>query len=427
VGATRGRDVRRVAMLSVHTSPLAQPGFGDAGGMNIYVLELARQLARFGVESEIFTRATASDQPPAVRVEPGVTVRHVMAGPFEGLTKVDLPSQLCSFAREVLRVEAEHAPYRYDVVHSHYWLSGQVGAVARDRWSVPLIHTMHTMAKVKNATGIAGEPPEPLTRIVGEQQVVDAADRLIANTTGEAADLIRHYDADLRLVDVVHPGVDLTVFAPRPRPAVRDELGLPPDARVLLFAGRLQPLKAPDVLLRAARELLDRGREPTDRLVVVIVGGQSGTGPDQPRALRELVDELGLGDVVRLEPALPPTELARWYSAADVVCVPSYSESFGLVALEAQACGTPVAAAAVGGLPTAVVDGRTGRLVSGHDPVEWARVLDDMLAAPARLKLMGRRAARHAARFGWHQTARETMRVYRAAMAEIPRPRIAVS
>ena len=427
MGATQGRDVRRVAMLSVHTSPLAQPGFGDAGGMNVYVLELARQLARFGVESEIFTRATASDQPPAVRVEPGVTVRHVMAGPFEGLTKVDLPSQLCSFAREVLRVEAEHTPYRYDVIHSHYWLSGQVGAVARDRWSVPLIHTMHTMAKVKNAAGIAGEPPEPLTRIVGEQQVVDAADRLIANTTGEAADLIRHYDADPRLVDVVHPGVDLTAFAPRPRLAVRDELDLPPDARVLLFAGRLQPLKAPDVLLRAARELLDRGREPADRLVVVIVGGQSGSGPDQPRALGELVVELGLGDVVRLEPALPPAELARWYSAADIVCVPSYSESFGLVALEAQACGTPVAAAAVGGLPTAVVDGRTGRLVSGHDPAGWARVLDDMLASPTRLKLMGRRAARHATEFGWDHTARETMRVYRAAMAEIPRPRIAVS
>ena len=414
-------------MLSVHTSPLAQPGFGDAGGMNVYVLELARQLARSGVESEIFTRATGSDQPPAVRVEPGVTVRNVMAGPFEGLTKADLSSQLCTFVREVLRVEAEHAPYRYDLIHSHYWLSGQVGAAARDRWSVPLIHTMHTMAKVKNAAGVAGEPPEPLTRIVGEQQVVDAADRLIANTLGEADDLIRHYDADPGLVDVVHPGVDLAAFAPHPRRAVRDELGIRPDARVLLFAGRLQPLKAPDVLIRAARSLLDRAPGLADRLVVAVVGGQSGPGPDQPEALRRLVSELGLADVVRFEPAMASEQLARWYSAADVVCVPSYSESFGLVALEAQACGTPVAAAAVGGLPTAVRDRRTGRLVSGHDPVVWARVLDEMLASPARLQLMGRLAERHAARFGWGQTAVETMRVYRAAMAELPRPRLAVS
>jgi D-inositol-3-phosphate glycosyltransferase len=425
VGAER--DVRRVAMLSVHTSPLAQPGFGDAGGMNVYVLELARQLARFGVESEIFTRATSSDLPPAVRVEPGVTVRHVMAGPFEGLTKADLSSQLCTFVREVLRVEAAHTPYRYDLIHSHYWLSGQVGAVARDRWSVPLIHTMHTMAKVKNAAGVAGEPPEPLTRIVGEEQVVEAADRLIANTSGEADDLVRHYDADPRLVDVVHPGVDLSVFAPQPRQEVRDELGLPSDARMLLFAGRLQPLKAPDVLLRAARELLDREPGWADRLAVVVVGGQSGDGVDQVHALRHLAAQLGIGHLLRLEPAQPPAQLARWYSAADLVCVPSYSESFGLVALEAQACGTPVVATAVGGLPTAVRDGRTGRLVDGHDPAEWARVLDELLSAPARLSLMGRRAARHAATFGWDRTARETMQVYRAAMAEHRRPRIAVS
>src|SRR5918996_5857655 len=228
VGA--GRDVRRVAMLSVHTSPLAQPGFGDAGGMNVYVLELARQLARFGVESEIFTRATSSDQRPAVRVEPGVTVRHVMAGPFEGLTKADLPSQLCTFVREVLGVEASHAPYHYDVIHSHYWLSGQVGAVARDRWAVPLIHTMHTTAKVKNAAGIADATAEPLTRIVGEEQVVDAADRLIANTAGEADELVRYYAADPDRIDVVHPGVDLAAFAPTPRARVRRALGLPDDA-----------------------------------------------------------------------------------------------------------------------------------------------------------------------------------------------------
>jgi D-inositol-3-phosphate glycosyltransferase len=427
VGGRRGHDVKRVAMLSVHTSPLAQPGFGDAGGMNVYVLELARQLARFGVESEIFTRATASDQPPAVRVEPGVTVRHVVAGPFEGLTKADLPSQLCTFARDVLRIEAAHAPYRYDVIHSHYWLSGQVGAVARERWSVPLIHTMHTMAKVKNAAAVDGETAEPLTRIVGEEQVVDAADRLVASTAEEADALIRHYDADPRRVDVVHPGVDLAAFTPTGRDRARRELGLRPDAPVLLFAGRLQPLKAPDVVLRAARALLDRSPTLRGRLLVVVAGGQSGAGPDQSVALRELAGELGIGDVVRYEPALPRERLAQWYAAASLVCVPSYSESFGLVALEAQACGTPVVASDVGGLPTAIRDGRSGRLVHGHDPVDWARTIDELLSAPTRLALMGRHAVRHAAAFGWDRTAHETMRVYRAAMADLPRPRVAVS
>jgi D-inositol-3-phosphate glycosyltransferase len=427
VGGTRGRDVKRVAMVSLHTSPLARPGFGDAGGMNVYVLELAKQLARFGVETEIFTRATASDQPPAVRVEPGVTVRHVMAGPFEGLTKADLPSQLCTFVRDVLRIEADHAPCRYDVVHSHYWLSGQVGAVARERWSVPLIHTMHTMAKVKNAADIEGEAAEPLSRIVGEEQVVEAADRLIASTAEEAVELVRYYDADPARVDVVAPGVDLAAFAPAGRDRARRELGLPADAHVLLFAGRLQPLKAPDIVLRAARELLDRSPGLRTRLLVVVAGGQSGAGPDQLVALRELARELGIADVVRFEPALHRERLAQWYAAASLVCVPSYSESFGLVALEAQACGTPVVAADVGGLPTAVRDGRSGRLVRGHDPVAWARTIDELLSAPVRLELMGRQAIRHAASFGWDRTARDTMRVYRAAMAEVPRPRIAVS
>ncbi len=414
-------------MLSVHTSPLAQPGFGDAGGMNVYVLELARQLARHGVESEIFTRATSSDQRPAVRVEPGVTVRHVMAGPFEGLTKVDLPSQLCTFVRDVLRVEAEHAPYRYDVIHSHYWLSGQVGTVARERWSVPLIHSMHTTAKVKNSVAIAGEPAEPLTRIVGEEQVVEAADRLIANTAEEADELIGYYNADPARVDVVHPGVDLTAFAPTGQDQARRELGLPLDAPVLLFAGRLQPLKAPDVVLRTARELIERSPALADQLVVGVIGGQSGDGPDQPVALRRLAGDLGLDSVVRFEPALPRTELARWYAAASLVCVPSYSESFGLVAIEAQACGTPVVAAAVGGLPTAVRDGQTGWLVASHDPIAWARAIEYLLSDQSRLARMGRRAVRHAGEFGWDRTARETLQVYGAAMADLPRPRIAAS
>src|SRR5271154_3874003 len=205
---------RRVAVLAVHTSPLAQPGIGDAGGMNVYVLQSALHLARRGVEVEIFTRATASADPPIVRVAPGVLVRNVVAGPFEGLDKYNLPTHLCGLAAGVLRAEAPPEPGYYDIVHSHYWLSGQVGWLARDRWAVPLVHTAHTLAAVKNAALADGDAPEPPLRAVGEQQVVDEADRLIVNTEHEAQQLISLHHADPSRIDVVHPGVDLQTFTP---------------------------------------------------------------------------------------------------------------------------------------------------------------------------------------------------------------------
>ncbi|CPR11731.1 mannosyltransferase [Mycobacterium bohemicum DSM 44277] len=220
----RRDDPRRVAVLAVHTSPLAQPGTGDAGGMNVYVLQTALHLARRGVEVEIFTRATASTAPPVERVAPGVLVRNVVAGPFEGLDKYDLPTQLCAFAAGVLRAEASHEPGYYDIVHSHYWLSGQVGWLARDRWAVPLVHTAHTLAAVKNAALADGDAPEPPLRTVGEQQVVDEADRLIVNTEDEAKQLITIHRADPARIDVVHPGVDLQVFRPGDRRAARAAL-----------------------------------------------------------------------------------------------------------------------------------------------------------------------------------------------------------
>ena len=407
--------IRRMAMISLHTSPLDQPGMGDAGGMNVYVVEVARRLAARGIEVDIFTRATSSLLDPVVQMADGVQVTNVHAGPFEGLTKDQLPGQLCVFAREVLRAEASKPLGHYDVLHSHYWLSGQVGALARDRWGVPLVHSMHTMAKVKNEALAEGDTPEPSVRVIGEEQVVEAADVLIANTDLEAKQLINLYDAEPARVEVVHPGVDTAVFRPQDQAAARAARGIPADALVLLFAGRIQPLKAPDVLLHATAELLRLRPVLRRRLVVPIVGGPSGSGLERPTALANLADELRITDVVRFVPPVPQHELAGWYSAATLVAVPSYNESFGLVAVEAQAAGAPVVAAAVGGLTTVVRHGRSGLLVDSHDPLDWARALEPVVVDPAYRDRLAAGAIAQARHFSWDATAAQTLEVYERA------------
>lgn len=405
----------RVAMVSVHTSPLAQPGTGDAGGLNVYVAETAKELARRGVEVEIFTRATSGADPAVVELADGVTVEHILAGPYEGLPKEELPSQLCAFAAGLMRAQASRPEGWYDVVHSHYWLSGQVGQVIADRWDIPLVHTMHTMARVKNLHLAAGDAPEPSRREIGEVQVVRTADRIVANTAEEAGELVDLYQADPDRLAVVPPGVDLATFRPGERAAARRALGVAPHARLLLFVGRIQPLKAPDVLVRAVAQVLHRRPEWAPDLVVGILGGASGAGLDHVAALRALVDELGVRDHVRFVPPVGREELARWYRAADLVAVPSYSESFGLVAVEAQACGTPVVAARVGGLPTAV--GQAGVLVDGHDVTAWADALESLLADDVRRAGLGRRAVQHAQAFGWGATVDRLLAAYDAAVA----------
>ena len=406
---------RRVAVLSVHTSPLEQPGTGDAGGMNVYVVETSKRLAERGVEVEIFTRATSSDLPPIVQLAPGVTVRHLVAGPFEGLSKEDLPAQLCALTSGVLRVEAQHEPGWYDVVHSHYWLSGQVGWLASERWGAPLVHTAHTLAKVKNLALADGDAPEPLRRVVGEEQVVAAADRLIANTADEARQLVELYDAEAARVVTVAPGVDLEHFRPGEASGARTRLGIPPDAVVLLFVGRIQPLKAPDVLLRAAARMLEQDPSLRDRLVVAVVGGPSGSGLAEPQALQQLASELRIDGITRFEAPSTNGRLLDWYRAATVVAVPSHNESFGLVALEAQACGTPVVATDVGGLRTTVRDGVSGLLVPGHGADDWA---DALTRAVAERRRLSPGAVAHAAGFSWSRTADRLLATYRDALAD---------
>ncbi|MFC8505130.1 D-inositol-3-phosphate glycosyltransferase [Streptomyces sp. NPDC057411] len=404
----------RVAMLSVHTSPLHQPGTGDAGGMNVYMVELSRALAEQGVEVDLFTRCRGEGRPALEELAPGVRVRHLHAGPRRALPKEAMPDLVVPFSLALLKEER-----RYDLVHSHYWLSGQAGRIASFGWGIPLVHTAHTLALVKNAHLAEGDTPEPELRIRGERQVVGDADRLIANTADEAEALRSLYGAAAPRTEVVRPGVDLRTFGPGAgRAAARARLGLPADAFVPLYAGRIQPLKGPDVLVRAVAELLRMAPELRRRLLVPVVGGHSGASREG--SVWRLAVELGVDDVLRACPPVPQERLAEWYRAADVLVVPSRSESFGLVALEAQACGTPVLAAAVGGLPTAVWDGVSGLLVRGHDPVAYARRLLWLARHPRARVSMGEAAVRHARGMSWRTSAVRTIDVYEDALAGAP-------
>lgn len=409
---------RIIATLMVHSSPLDQAGIGDAGGMNVYVAENAKRMAAMGVAVDIFTRRNHEDLPDVVELAPGVTVRHLTAGPVTGVTKEELPRFNEELSNEFLN--ALQGKPGYDVIHSHYWISGKIGILASKKLGIPLIHTMHTMARVKNLNLAEGESAEPEVRVVGETDVVASSSALIANTDAEAASLVSLYGACPDIVHVVTPGVDLYTFTPGSgKLSARALLQIPQDAHVVTFVGRIQPHKGPELLIRATAEMLSHSPHLRAKLVVFIIGGASGNGIGEVERLKELANWLNLSDVIRFLPPLPRTDLPNWYRAADLVCVPSYSESFGLVALEAQACGTPVIATAVGGLRTAVADGISGVLVDGHDPRAWSSVIARLLVEPQRRILLSVGALEHSSHFGWDATARGTLDIYDRVLSQM--------
>jgi len=415
----------KIATLMVHSSPLDQAGTGDAGGMNVYVVETAKKMAQAGVSVDIFTRANHPDLPESVEIADGVNVKHLVAGPFEGLSKEELPSQLGALTSAFMNYQKQLPNDYYSLLHSHYWISGQLGWMVSERTGIPLIHTMHTMAKVKNLNLAIDEKPEPQTRAIGEEQVVKASTGLIANTDAEAASLVSLYDACPDNVFVVAPGVDLQTFSPGiGKSAARVKLNIAPDAIMLTFVGRIQPHKGPDVLLRAAAEMVTHSPHLRAKLAVVIMGGASGSGLNELEKLKVLAKFLKIEDVTHFVDPVSRQELPNWYRASDLVCVPSYSESFGLVALEAQACGTPVVATAIGGLRTAVSDGISGSLVDGHDPKAWSAVISRLIAEPQRRLLLSMGAVEHASHFGWENTARKTLDVYDWALTKQSNPKL---
>ncbi len=395
-----------VAVVSMHTSPLVQPGTGDSGGMNVYVRELSASLAQAGVDVRVYVRRWADDLPERVPVEPGFEVVHVPAGPSR-LAKEDLPAVVDEFTEGVA---ADLAVSPVQALHANYWLSAVSAHDLKHRLELPLVATFHTLARVKAEAGDL----EPRAREEAEARIIGCCDAICASNPVEADQLIQLYGAPRERLELVPSGVDHAFFSPGDRAGARTALGLD-DRPTLLFVGRIQPLKG----LTVAVEALARLRDRSTRLVVV--GGPSGAeGPAELARVMGLIAELGLGDRVTFIEPQPHHMLSTWYRAADVVVVPSRSESFGLVALEAAACGVPVVASAVGGLRTLVDDGVTGLLVEDRDPAAWARAIDRLLDEPEKAAWMGAAAAADARRYSWSTTAGRLRRLYADLAARTP-------
>ncbi len=391
--------MRRLAVLSLHSSPLAQPGTGDSGGMNVYVRELVASLAQAGVAGDVYVRRWRADLPEVVAVEPGFRVVHVPAGPL-GLAKEQLPTVIDQWTDGVLahlRGDGE-----VDAIHANYWLSGVAGHSLKHTLDLPLVSTFHTLARVKAETGDA----EPQRRVDAETEVIACSDAILASCMAEAEQLQRLYGAPPDRIEIVPPGVDHAFFSPGDRRGARAALGLG-DGPVVLFVGRIQPLKGLDIAVRALAAL---GRPDA---VLVAVGGPSGpAGEAELDRVRSLAADLAVADRVRFVAPQPHHLLSTYYRAADVTLVPSRSESFGLVALESAACGTPVVAASVGGLRTLVEHGRTGFLVEGRAPAAFAAAAARLLDHPEQAARMGADAAARARGFTWSTTAARLRRIY---------------
>jgi D-inositol-3-phosphate glycosyltransferase len=393
-------SVQRVAVLSLHTSPLTQPGSGDSGGMNVYVRELVSALAQAGVECTTYTRATRPDLPDVVQVEPGHRVVHIPAGPYD-LAKEQLPSVLAEFGDAVVDHLKNDSPA--DVLHANYWLSGLVAHRIKHELDLPFVSTFHTLAKVK----AEGGDLEPEWRERAEAEIIGCADAICVSCTEEERQFLRLYGEPAGKIEIIAPGVEHAFFAPGDRAGARNAIGLPVDRPVLLFVGRIQPLKGPDVAVRALAAL-----NRPDALLL-IVGGASGLeGAGEMQYVQTLITELGVEGQVRFIEPQPHHILSTYYRAADVVLVPSRSESFGLVALEASACGIPIVASGVGGLLTLVDHGDNGFLVHDRDPQLYAQYIAKILDDPEQAVSMGRRGAARARQYTWGFAAARLRRVY---------------
>jgi D-inositol-3-phosphate glycosyltransferase len=405
--------MNRLAVLAYHSSPLGPPGAGDSGGMTVYVRDLAAAFARRGVRTDVYTRADSAG-PRITALRPGVRVIAIEAGPRERLPKERLVEHLGAFVAGV-RAFALAQRLRYDVVHSHYWQSGLAAIPLARGWDAPLVHSHHTLGRVKNRYLAPGDQPEPAARLEGEARIIDAADVLVASTDDEWKQLACLYGAHHDKLKTLHPGVDHSVFTPGDRGAARAALGLGDEA-VMLYVGRIQRLKGIELAIRSAEQLVPALDQP---LRFLVAGGASGTAGDiEVARLGALTDELGLRDVVRFVGPVPHDDLPVYYRAADALVVCSHSESFGLTALEAHSCGTPVVGTPVGGLSHVVADERSGFLVDTRDPAVFAARLKTLLADPSLRARFGAAASTAAAAFSWDRTAAALHELYECLVRE---------
>lgn len=399
--------ITRVAYLSMHTCPLVQPGNGDAGGMNVYIHELALAMADRGVEVVVFTRRSDSDTPDIVDVAPGYQVVHVTAGPPTRLAIEEMVPHTAEFAEGVIKW-LTGSGRSFDVVHSHYWLSGWAGVLVKEAMHLPLVNSFHTLGRVKDRARRSDEPASSLMRTYTEAEVIAHSNCVVASTPYEFDDLVEHYGASLEALCTSPPGIDHDIFHPGDRDEARRWLGLASTTPFVLFAGRIQPLKGIDTAIEAISR---SSNHPAPHLVVI--GGPSGSdGYRELQALRELSKTLDVDSRVHFIAPQPHDQLARFYRAADVLVMPSRSETFGLVAAEAQACGLPVIAARVGGLPFVVEDEESGLLVDGHDPTRYAAAIDRVLSDRALAERLAAGGIVKAREFSWTKTVDRLVELY---------------
>ncbi|MCP3993737.1 MAG: glycosyltransferase [bacterium] len=397
--------IERVAYVSLHSCPLQQPGSGDAGGMNVYIRELGNAMAKRGIEVVVFTRRSDEPTPEVVEVVPGFRVVHIEAGPAVPLPISDLHGLIGEFVEGTI-AWIDQSGENFDILHSHYWLSGWAGVLLKEKLNLPLANSFHTLGRVKDLTRRDDQAPEGAIRTLTEEEVIARSDCVVASTPFEFEDLMEHYSADPARLCTSPPGIRHDLFQPGDREAARMWTGLDRGPNVL-FVGRIQPLKGVDIAINALALM-----ENTMAQFVVIGGPSGGDGEEEMTRLRQLAIDRGLAARVHFIPPVPRERLAAFYQAADVVIMPSRSETFGLVAAEAQSCGTPVVAAAVGGLPFIIEDGKSGLLVDGHDPEDYAAALDRVLGDSAFANRLATGAIDHSARFSWNATVSRFLELY---------------
>ncbi len=405
----------RIAMLSIHSSPLARLGGKEAGGMNVYVRELARTLGQQQIAVDVFTRQQAPDLANYIDVAPGVRLVHVPAGPLQPYDKTLILDHLDELTNNI-RAFAHTQRITYNLMHSHYFVSGAAALALRQHWHIPVVQMFHTLGAMKNHVARSTAETETARRVEVERRVIHEAEAIVAATPADRDQMVTHYHADPQRIQIIPCGVDSTFFQPQPQATARTALGLPHTRQLVLCVGRMEPLKGMDALIRAAALLHTQQPTLAEQVQVILIGGEPADRQDAWNAeqvrLSELCAALGVDDMVLFAGSQPHTALPNWYNAADVLVMPSHYESFGMVALEAMACGVPVVASAVGGLTTLIEDGTSGVLVPPDTPHLLAHALQRLLQDVEQAASMGQAARQRALHYAWGNVAQTIRRLY---------------